>query len=153
MYSLIRILLAALLGAVNLPAHALEWVCADVVTQRLAAADLGPGEQSSAAMGGVPLTRANVIALYSGDRVRYRGEWMKVYMLPVDHPLTKEVFGRLGISPATAIRRAAANSLVDSGLRIVSTPEAMISAMRYDRPSIGYVYSLPRSNYDVDPCF
>jgi hypothetical protein len=147
------LLVAAIATAVASPAHALEWVCAGAKTNRLASVDLGPGVQSSAAMGAAPLTRASVISLYSGDRVRFQGEWMKVYMLPVDHPLTKQVFGRLGISPQTAIRRAAANSLVDSGLRIVSTPESMLLAMQHDRPSIGYVDFLPRTSYDISPCF
>lgn len=153
MCRLSSILIAAIIAVTANPAFALEWVCAGVFTQRLASVEHNPDVQSSAAVGGTPLTRGNVISLYSGDRVRFRGEWMKVYMLPVDHALTKQVFGRLGISPASAIRRAAANSLVDSGLRIVSTPEAMLVAMQHDRPSIGYVNILPRSGYDIDPCF
>lgn len=78
---------------------------------------------------------------YAGGSVIVDGLWLKVYMLPFDHPLTISSFALEGISLAQVKRLSTNNSLVDRGFRIVPNTDVLIASMSSDKPSIGYAYS------------
>jgi hypothetical protein len=78
---------------------------------------------------------------YQGNSILLNGKWLKIYLLPFDHPLTISTFAVEGISTAQVKRLSTNNSLVDRGFRIVPTVDVLASAMLLDTPSIGYSYS------------
>jgi hypothetical protein len=86
---------------------------------------------------------------YTGDSVIIGSQWLKVYLLPLDHPLTLEVIAKNGLSINQIKRLTASNALVDRGIRIVNSPEELISEMTKNKPSIGYLYE---SNQLVKNC-
>lgn len=87
---------------------------------------------------GAALPIRDITAIYSGERVLSGGKWVTAYMLPSKHPLSIEMFGQLGISPVAVEKRAMPNSLIDTGIRLKTSLEAVISEMPMNAPSLGY---------------
>lgn len=86
------------------------------------------------------IPRSAIKQAYTGNSILVNGQWLKVYMLPFDHPLTVGLFAIEGISTNQVKRLAYNNSLVDRGFRIVNSPEILAYSMASDKPSIGYAY-------------
>lgn len=87
------------------------------------------------------IPRSVIRQAYTGSSILVNGKWLKVYLLPFDHPLTVGLFAVEGISINQVKRLAYNNSLVDRGFRIVNSPDTLAYSMATDKPSIGYAYS------------
>ena len=98
------------------------------------------------------LLKSEVIQLYIGERISLDGKLITVLILPFDDSASLEVFNYLGISKLTLQKRMNANSLVDNGIRIVRTPEELMSKLPSNRPSIGYTPYINKA-YEINKCF
>ncbi len=58
------------------------------------------------------ISRPDMISLYSGEPIRYKGKWVKVFI--VDHlsPSSKELLASLGMSGASISRLSRESSIV-----------------------------------------
>ena len=91
---------------------------------------------------GKKASKSEIVAIYLGDTQALKdGTRVTAYMLPPTHPLTKDIFTVLDISPVAVSKRALANSLVDSGLRVVVSTEKLVTEMDSHSPSFGYTDS------------
>ena len=144
-------------------AHAIEWLCTTTQQVRvaIAAADLPDGYNGSGAAVGTLTTskaargridKAGLVQAYSGQPVLISYTWLLAVMLPATHPGTRAAFSGLGLSPVAAERMANSAGLVDRGIRLVQTPEQMISKVAANPPAVGYASFFVGAR-DVASCF
>lgn len=153
--------LALLLGMACAQAHAVDWICTTSQQARvaIAAADLPEGATGSSAATGTKrradprrIDRADLVQAYSGQPVLIGHTWLLAVMLPPAHPDTRIAFAELGLSAEAAARMTSGASLIDRGIRVVQTPEQMISKVSANPPAVGYS-SVFFGGRDVAPCF
>ena len=99
---------------------------------------------------GIPnIHRFTIRDLYTGGSYIVNGSWVKMYMLPIDNPLTISIFKQEQI-PINLVKRLSSNtSIVDRGYRIVPDIEIMTRSMLSDKPAIGFSYGEEK---DVKSC-
>lgn len=152
----------ALLG-MTLHAHALDWLCTTTQQVRvaIAAADLPDGATASGAAVGSRGTgkaargridKSDLVQAYSGQPVLISYTWLLAVMLPATHPDSRQAFADLGLNPVAAERMANSANLVDRGIRVVQTPEQLLSKVAANPPAVGYS-SFYFGSRDVAPCF
>ena len=160
---MMRKTLTALLLVASARAHAIEWLCTTTQQVRvaIAAADLPDGATgSSAAMASRGTGKAargriekpDLVQAYSGQPVLIGYTWLLAVMLPATHPDTRAAFADLGLSPVAAERMANSAGLVDRGIRIVQTPDQMVSKVAANPPAVGYASFFVGAR-DVASCF
>ncbi len=136
-------LTAALLAAALVtPAHSIDWVCSVKKTTRKQSERTAPRK----------VERYDLQQAYTGQPVLLGNTWLLAVMLPADHPTSKDAFAQIGVSPEAAQRLAEGTSLVDRGIRVVRTPEQMLTRIANNPPAIGYVGFFPGGE-KLEPCF
>lgn len=144
-----------------LHAQAVDWICTTSQTARvaIAAAELPEGATASSAATGTKrragirrVDRADLVQAYSGQPVLMGHTWLLAVMLPASHPDTRAAFADLGLSAVAAERMASGASLVDRGIRVVQTPDQMISKVAINPLAVGYS-SVFFGARDVASCF
>lgn len=146
-----RVLIAIAMMALGVQAHAIDWICSTSASPRvaIAAADLPEGSTASGAATGSlrqsgsrisrhSIGRLEIQQAYSGQPVLLGSTWLLAIMLPANHPDSRAAFAQLGLSAEAAERMANNSGLVDRGIRIAQTPEAMISRVASNPPAVGY---------------
>jgi hypothetical protein len=142
-------------------AQAIEWICSTSQAARvaIAAAELPDGATASSAATGTKLRapqrrvgRTDLIQAYSGQPVLMGHTWLLAVMLPASHPDTRAAFAELGLSPEAAERMASGTGLIDRGVRVMQTPDQLISKVSNNPPAVGYS-SVFFGARDVASCF
>lgn len=128
---------AVWLWAVTLNASAVEWICSMPRNSTPATAAININDLKLA---------------YSGQPVLIGRQWLVVVMLPPNHPMTRRAFAELGISAEAAERMASGSSLIDRGIRVVRSPEELVSMVSNTFPSSGYAISV-QGGSNVTLCF
>lgn len=137
-----KTLIAALMVAFALPAYSVDWVCSVKKSTR----------KQSERTASRKVERYELQQAYTGQPVLLGNTWLLAVMLPADHPDTKDAFAQIGGSPEAAQRLAEGTSLVDRGIRVVRTPEQMLTRIANNPPAIGYVGFFPGGD-KLEPCF
>ena len=137
MAALLRSFAVAVASSIAIKASALEWICSVPKRSMPVASHLDMNDLRQA---------------YSGQPVLVGRQWVVVVMLPSNHPMTRRAFAELGLSAEVAERMASGSSLIDRGIRVVRSPEELISMVGSTFPSAGYAVSLPGAS-DVTICF
>jgi hypothetical protein len=125
----------------------------------IAAADLPDGATASSGATGTKrrpalrrVDRTDLVQAYSGQPVLMGGTWLLAVMLPASHPDSRAAFADLGLSAEAAERMASGTSLIDRGIRVVQTPDQLISKVAINPPAVGYS-SVFFGARDVASCF
>lgn len=155
-----RLLFALWACMLGCSAFSAEWICSTGGARLYAQAEEGDSVGAAtgrrlATSGARPksrLTRFELEQAYAGQPVLLGPTWLMVYMLPADHPDTRDALMDLGVSPAAAERMARNTGLVDRGVRMARDPDDMIEKVSNSHPAVGYSQYIPRGA-NVRACF
>jgi hypothetical protein len=87
-----------------------------------------------------PVSRFDIIDIYSGRPVYRDGSFVTGCMMGVGHLATQDAFGQLGLNPEVPALLAKKYGIVQHKLKVVGTEEEMVGCVKQNQPAVGYVF-------------